>query len=72
MSWVLVLAAGWLAVAVVAGLLIGRMVHGADVREHTVEPAGRAMQLPNGHPDVAALPVATAGVPAPRPALAER
>lgn len=75
MSWVLVLAAAWVAVAVVTGLLIGRMVHKADVREHTVEPAHRPTQLPHGYPDDAALPVATAGgfaVPAPRHALAKR
>jgi hypothetical protein len=50
MTWLWVLLGTWLAVAVVTALVIGRMVHKADVIEHTESapdtPSPQADQAP--------------------------
>jgi hypothetical protein len=42
MTWMLILVGLWVAVGIVAAILIGRMVRTAEVREHT-RASGRAV-----------------------------
>jgi len=70
MTWVLILVGVWLAVAVVAAVLIGRTVHTADVLEHTEEttPAPTSQDEDDGPPQTG---VASFTLPR-RAAFAER
>lgn len=71
MTWVLIAVASWLAVSVIAALLIGRTVHAADVIEHT----GEAAVVPVVSPDVAGVSPPEVGsvlVPVPREAVGQR
>lgn len=62
MVWVIVAVAGWVAGAVVLGLVIGRAVRVADQRESGGSPAATAH----------AAPPARARIPCPRKVLTSR
>jgi hypothetical protein len=71
MTWVLIVAGAWVAVAAVTALAIGRTVHTADVIEHTDEATTTPAE-PHGDDVPPAAGMAAFAVPLLRKAAAGR